>query len=275
MKKNTRVLACQIDANLQKEMKDYVIKNGMTVKAYITGLLKADLEKNATKDNVKLEENIDVNKKEEKSNGEEKKTIDKAEQIDTENKEKDVTDIKINKVDKINQVNAENNEKNEDSSTNPKIKKTDKVEQMKADEKKKEEKKLSNKANSFEDMIAYVDKNGMITSTPPAENTPKEEIKLEEIVISTPKKDKEEPVIRRGRIEFFNESKGFGFIKDLSGVEKYFFHINNVLTDIAENNIVTFDLERGLKGMNAVNVALEVEKAKEKKENKETLNTES
>lgn len=61
----------------------------------------------------------------------------------------------------------------------------------------------------------------------------------------------------------------------LSGVEKYFFHINNVLTDIAENNIVTFDLERGLKGMNAVNVALEVEKAKEKKENKETLNTES
>ena len=142
-------------------------------------------------------------------------------------------------------------------------------------QKKKEEKKLSNKANSFEDMIAYVDENGMITSTPPAENTPKEEIKLEEIVIWTPKKDKEEPVIRRGRIEFFNESKGFGFIKDLSGVEKYFFHINNVLTDIAENNIVTFDLERGLKGMNAVNVALEVEKAKEKKENKETLNTES
>ena len=135
-------------------------------------------------------------------------------------------------------------------------------------QKKKEEKKLSNKANSF-------DENGMITSTPPAENTPKEEIKLEEIVISTPQKDKEEPVIRRGRIEFFNESKGFGFIKDLSGVEKYFFHINNVLTDIAENNIVTFDLERGLKGMNAVNVALEVEKAKEKKENKETLNTES
>ena len=37
-------------------------------------------------------------------------------------------------------------------------------------QKKKEEKKLSNKANSFEDMIAYVDENGMITSTPPAEN---------------------------------------------------------------------------------------------------------
>ena len=145
----------------------------------------------------------------------------------------------------------------------------------KREEKLKRKEGRKSTKGSFEDMIAYVDENGMITSTPPAENTPKEEIKLEEIVISTPKKDKEEPVIRRGRIEFFNESKGFGFIKDLSGVEKYFFHINNVLTDIAENNIVTFDLERGLKGMNAVNVALEVEKAKEKKENKETLNTES
>ena len=90
-------------------------------------------------------------------------------------------------------------------------------------QKKERRKKLSNKANSFEDMIAYVDENGMITSTPPAENTPKEEIKLEEIVISTPKKDKEEPVIRRGRIEFFNGSKGFGFIKDLSGGRKILF----------------------------------------------------
>ena len=149
-----------------------------------------------------------------------------------------------------------------------------KQEKRLAKQQKKEERK-SNGTSSFEDMIAYVDENGMITSTPPAENIPKEEIKLEEIVISTLKKEKEEPVTRRGRIEFFNESKGFGFIKDLSGVEKYFFHINNVLTDIAENNIVTFDLERGLKGMNAINVALEIEKAKEKKEEKETDNTES
>ncbi len=123
-------------------------------------------------------------------------------------------------------------------------------------QKKKEEKKLSSK-NSFEDMIAYVDENGMLTSTPPDENIKKEEIKLEEIIISTPKKEDEEPIIQRGRVEYFNTSKGFGFIKSLSGVEKYFFHINNTLTDVAENNIVTFDLERGPKGMNAVNVAIE------------------
>ena len=44
---NTRVLACQIDENLQKRMKDYVLKNGLTVKSYVTGLIKEDLEKHA------------------------------------------------------------------------------------------------------------------------------------------------------------------------------------------------------------------------------------
>ena len=110
--------------------------------------------------------------------------------------------------------------------------------------KKKENKKLSGSSNSFEDMIAYVDENGRITSTPPTENVRKEEINPDEIVIATPKKEDEEPTILRGRVEFFNESRGFGFIKDLSGVEKYFFHVNN-------------DLERGVKGMNAVNISLE------------------
>lgn len=137
-------------------------------------------------------------------------------------------------------------------------------------QKKKDEKKSSNKVSNFDDMIAYVDENGMLTSTPPAENIKKEEIKLEEIIISTPKKEKEEPVIRRGRIEFFNTAKGFGFIKDLAGVEKFFFHVNNVLTDIAENDIVNYDLERGLKGMNAVNVAIEVKKPEEAKPAEET-----
>ncbi len=122
--------------------------------------------------------------------------------------------------------------------------------------KKKESRKLSG-TSSFDDMIAYVDENGMITSTPPTEDIKKEEINPDEIIIATPKKEEEEPAILRGRVEFFNESRGFGFIKDLSGVEKYFFHVNNVVGNIAENNIVTFDLERGVKGMNAVNICLE------------------
>lgn len=121
---------------------------------------------------------------------------------------------------------------------------------------KRKEDRKSNKS-SFDDMIAYVDENGMITSTPPEENVKKKEINVEEIMISTPKKEDEEPVILRGRVEFFNEARGFGFIKELSGVEKYFFHVNNVVTEIREGDIVTFDLERGQKGMNAVNICLE------------------
>ncbi len=137
--------------------------------------------------------------------------------------------------------------------------------------KKKESRKLSG-TSSFDDMIAYVDENGMITSTPPADNIQKEEISLDEIIIATPKKEEEEPAILRGRVEFFNEARGFGFIKDLSGVEKYFFHVNNVVGTIAENNIVTFDLERGVKGMNAVNICLE---NKSKSENLDQAKPES
>lgn len=121
---------------------------------------------------------------------------------------------------------------------------------------KRKEGRKSNKG-SFDDMIAYVDEYGMITSTPPEENIKRQEVKIEEVMISTPKKEDEGPVVLRGRVEFFNESRGFGFIKDLSGVEKYFFHVNNVVTEIKEGNIVTFDLERGAKGMNAVNICLE------------------
>ena len=120
--------------------------------------------------------------------------------------------------------------------------------------KKKESKKLSGSSNSFEDMIAYVDENGRITSTPPTENVRKEEINPDEIVIATPKKEDEEPTILRGRVEFFNESRGFGFIKELDTQEKYFVHVNGLIDPIKENDMVTFELERGLKGMNAVRV---------------------
>ena len=121
-----------------------------------------------------------------------------------------------------------------------------------------EKKRLAKREEKLKkNMIAYVDENGMITSTPPTEDIKKEEINPDEIIIATPKKEEEEPAILRGRVEFFNEARGFGFIKDLNGVEKYFFHVNNVVGNIVENNIVTFDLERGTKGMNAVNICLE------------------
>ncbi len=137
-------------------------------------------------------------------------------------------------------------------------------------QKKKEEKKLSGKTSSFEDMIAYVDENGVITSTPPAENIKKEEVNQEEILISVPKREKEEPVVLKGKVDFFNTSKGFGFIKEQVRGERYFFHVNNLLSKIEENDIVTFDLERGLKGMNAINIRLESESENNAPQNNES-----
>lgn len=117
----------------------------------------------------------------------------------------------------------------------------------------KEERKMSG-VSSFDDMIAYVDENGLITSTPPDPNK-KEEVDIDTISVSTPKKEMADTVLN-GLVEFFNTEKGYGFIKDLSNGEKYFFHISNAPENIADGNKVTFELERGEKGMNAVRVAL-------------------
>ena len=90
-------------------------------------------------------------------------------------------------------------------------------------QKKKEEKRLSGKTNSFDDMIAYVDENGMITSTPPELNSKKEEIKLEEIIISTPKKEDEIPVILKGRVRILQYLKRFRFYQKPCQYRKVFF----------------------------------------------------
>lgn len=119
---------------------------------------------------------------------------------------------------------------------------------------KRKEERMTGGTASPEEMIAYVDENGNITDTPP-ELRKKSEIKLEDIAIATPKKEDTEPELLRGRVEYFNTDKGYGFIKDLTTTEKYFFHISAAPADIAEGRIVTFELERGTRGMNAVRIA--------------------
>lgn len=127
-----------------------------------------------------------------------------------------------------------------------------------AEKMKKKEERQANKATSFEDMIAYVDENGMLSSTPPEENTSKEEVNVEDIVISTPRREgPDEPTVLRGKVDFFNKSRGFGFIKCQSNGERYFFHVHSAKTEVGEDDIVTFELERGIKGMDAVNVTAE------------------
>ncbi len=59
-----------------------------------------------------------------------------------------------------------------------------------------------------------------------------------------------------GTVKFFNESKGFGFIKDGASEIEYFVHASGLSEQIRENDEVTYDLQEGKKGLNAVNVKL-------------------
>ncbi len=59
-----------------------------------------------------------------------------------------------------------------------------------------------------------------------------------------------------GTVKFFNDEKGFGFIKDSESSKEYFVHSSGLRDNINENDEVTFDLQEGKKGLNAVNVKL-------------------
>jgi cold shock CspA family protein len=122
-------------------------------------------------------------------------------------------------------------------------------------EKKEERQSAARNGNNLEEMMAYIDENGNISSTPP---DPKRKIviKAEDIQIGVTKQEPEEEgdLIRSGVVTMFNEQKGYGFIKDLQSQESVFVHINSLETRIRENDKVTFEVEMGHKGKNAVNV---------------------
>src|SRR5437899_1216434 len=92
-------------------------------------------------------------------------------------------------------------------------------------EKAEERKANSDKGKGLEDMMAYIDDNGNISSTPP-DPSKKRKIITEDIQISVPKQGNLPPedLIRTGVVSFFNESKGYGFIKDLQSQESIFVH---------------------------------------------------
>ncbi len=125
------------------------------------------------------------------------------------------------------------------------------------EEKKEERQANAKKGKSLEEMFAYVDENGNLTSTPP---DPKKKlvVNLEDIKIGVQKQEEMDPadLIRKGVVTFFNESKGYGFIKDTSSQESIFVHVNGLLSPIKENDKVTFEVEMGQKGLNAISVKL-------------------
>lgn len=112
------------------------------------------------------------------------------------------------------------------------------------------------KGKTLEDMMAYIDEYGNITSTPP-DPSRKLKVNSEDIQIAIPKKeDIVQEIVRNGIVGFFNEAKGYGFIKDMQTQESIFVHANSLTEPIKENNKVTFEIEPGLKGPTAVKVKL-------------------
>ncbi len=125
--------------------------------------------------------------------------------------------------------------------------------------KKREDKKKKKEARKAEKEVgagipfAYVDHNGNLSDTPPDPNM-KVKIDAESISLDYKKEHVEVDPIRKGKVSFFDTSKGFGFITDSENQEKYFTHVSGLIDQITENDKVQFELEKGMKGLNAVRV---------------------
>lgn len=119
---------------------------------------------------------------------------------------------------------------------------------------KMEERRASQaKGKSLDDMMAYIDEDGNITSVPP-DPEKKKVFNVEDIEIGVTKLREVEEPLREGKIDYFDKSKGFGFILQKNG-EKIFFHISQATYPVMEGDIVDYSVENGPRGLNAVRVA--------------------
>lgn len=124
-------------------------------------------------------------------------------------------------------------------------------------ERKQERKDNAKSGMGLDEMLAYLDENGNLSSKPP-DPRKKVVINVEDIEIGVRKQEPVNPedLIRKGTVTFFNDAKGYGFIKDDVTGESVFVHINSLEEEIKEQNKVTFEIQMGPKGANAVNVKL-------------------
>ena len=119
-------------------------------------------------------------------------------------------------------------------------------------EKMQARKSSNSKGKSLDDMMAYLDEYGNISSTPP-DGKARREITLDEIQTGAAPRAPEE-LIKNGIVSFFNEAKGFGFITEERTRENIFVHFNQLLQPIKERDRVTFEKERTPKGYSAIKV---------------------
>jgi len=134
---------------------------------------------------------------------------------------------------------------------------TKKEKKRKEKEQKRARRKSEGKKSSFDDMIAYVDEYGKITSTPPDPDK-KTIVDADTIELKITKNNPETApdFVRKGDVTFFNDSKGYGFIRDMESRQSVFVHANNLLEPVKENNIVSFEIGKGPKGLTALKVKL-------------------
>lgn len=130
-------------------------------------------------------------------------------------------------------------------------------ERRKKQEKKQERKENGGKGKSLNEMMAYLDENGNLTSVPP-DNRNRREIKVEDIEIGVPKQRELTPeeLIRKGVVTYFNSGKGFGFIEDSDNGQRVFVHQSSADKPLQEGSKVTFEIERGPRGYTATNVSV-------------------
>lgn len=128
-------------------------------------------------------------------------------------------------------------------------------EKKEKEQRKKDRKEQSVSGKGLNEMMAYVDENGNITDTPP-DPSKRKEIKLEEIEIGVPEyiPPTQDELTHTGKITFYNNDKGFGFIKNQVTQESIFVHANNLSGPVKENDKVSFEVENGPRGLMAVNV---------------------
>jgi len=119
-------------------------------------------------------------------------------------------------------------------------------------ERMKERKAQGGKGKSLEDMMAYLDENGNLTSTPPDESK-RREINLEDIVLGAAPIVPDDPEMT-GTVSFFNDAKGYGFITADKTGENVFVHSNQLLQPVKERDRVSFEKERTPKGYSAIKV---------------------
>lgn len=138
-------------------------------------------------------------------------------------------------------------------SFNKKAKEQKRLKQRQDKQQKLEERKQNGgKGKGLDEMMAYVDENGNIVDTPP-DPTLRQEVNLEDIQISTPQGNARDNR-RSGRLQFYNEEKGFGFIMDDRNQERVFVHGSNLAFQVQLNQKLEYDLQAGDRGWVAVNV---------------------